>query len=70
MTPTFWSWATVHWWLAFWLLFWALVAVTQICLALVFRLPNRIIRSANIRAAGWPPAHLDADGDFKPATKA
>lgn len=23
------------------------------------------LRSRNIRYAGWPPAHLDADGDFK-----
>ncbi len=23
-------------------------------------------RAANIKAHGWPPEHLDADGDFKP----
>lgn len=28
-----------------------------------FRLVNRAIRHANIRSAGWPPPHLDADGD-------
>lgn len=33
--------------------------------ALLFRLPNRIIRHLNIRKAGWPPEYLDADGDFK-----
>lgn len=32
----------------------------------LFSLPNRFIRHLNIRAQGWPPAHLDADGDFKP----
>ena len=26
---------------------------------------NRTLRSKNIAAKGWPPAHLDADGDFK-----
>ena len=26
---------------------------------------NRYLRSCNIREKGWPPAHLDADGDFK-----
>ncbi|WP_435018427.1 hypothetical protein TA3x_000401 [Tundrisphaera sp. TA3] len=29
-----------------------------------FKLVNRWIRHRNIVAAGWPPAHLDADGDF------
>ena len=27
---------------------------------------TRAIRHLNIRKAGWPPAHLDADGDWKP----
>jgi len=27
---------------------------------------NRYLRSQNIQKKGWPPAHLDADGDFKP----
>lgn len=30
-----------------------------------FRLMNRVIRHHNIAARGWPPAHCDADGDFK-----
>lgn len=25
---------------------------------------NRTLRSRNIAARGWPPGHLDADGDF------
>lgn len=33
---------------------------------LVVRLVNRWIRHLNIKQHGWPPAHLDADGDFKP----
>lgn len=31
----------------------------------VFRMWNRFMRHLNIRAQGWPPAHCDADGDFK-----
>lgn len=30
-----------------------------------FRFLNRRQRSANVREKGWPPQHLDADGDFK-----
>jgi len=26
---------------------------------------NQTLRSRNIIARGWPPPHLDADGDFK-----
>lgn len=26
---------------------------------------NRPLRHANIRKHGWPPAHCDADGDFR-----
>lgn len=36
---------------------------------LVFRCWNRLMRHLNIRKNGWPPAHLDADGDFKPVPK-
>ena len=28
------------------------------------KLANRFLRSRNIKNAGWPPAHLDADGDL------
>lgn len=30
----------------------------------VFKCWNRFLRHLNIRSKGWPPAHLDADGDF------
>lgn len=30
-----------------------------------FRLVNRWIRHRNIVAKGWPPFHLDADGDAR-----
>lgn len=34
-------------------------------LTFVLRLVNRVMRHANIRKHGWPPAHIDADGDHK-----
>jgi hypothetical protein len=51
-----------HWFLAFI----ALLFAYHLISAVLFRLPNRIVRHLNIRKAGWPPAHVDADGDFKP----
>lgn len=33
---------------------------------LVAKLLNRWMRHMNIMAKGWPPIHLDADGDWKP----
>ena len=33
--------------------------------SMVFRCWNRLMRHLNIRKFGWPPEHLDADGDFK-----
>lgn len=36
-------------------------------LRLGWKLANRILRSANVALRGWPPPHLDADGDWKPA---
>jgi hypothetical protein len=32
----------------------------------VLKLGARVLRSINIAARGWPPEHLDADGDWKP----
>lgn len=32
----------------------------------VASLANRVIRCINILSRGWPPVHLDADGDFQP----
>jgi len=34
-------------------------------LAWPFRLVNRWIRHRNIAASGWPPFHLDGDGDTR-----
>jgi hypothetical protein len=46
-------------WCSLWL-FWMIVPL----FTLVFRIINRVIRSINIIFRGWPPEHLDADGDF------
>ena len=51
-------------WLTFFLFYLALKAFVTHPLRLV----NRWIRHKNIAARGWPPAHLDADGDWKPDT--
>lgn len=47
-----------------WLTFFLAVGVCCIVEILFFRLPNRVMRHANIRKWGYPPAHCDADGDF------
>ena len=49
------------------LAFCALLIVGQLA-TWPFRLVNRLIRHLNIKAAGWPPEHLDADGDVKSGT--
>lgn len=50
-----------HWFLAFL----ALVGFISLSHALLFRLPNRVLRTIKVMKRGWPPQHLDADGDFK-----
>ncbi len=45
------------------LTFFLALILAQLVLA-PFRLVNRWIRHRNIVAQGWPPAHLDADGDY------
>lgn len=32
-------------------------------------LPNRILSTVKVLIKGWPPAHIDADGDWKPLPK-
>lgn len=48
-----------------WLSFFMALILAGLVEAILFRLPNRIIRGMNIRKHGWPPKHCDADGDFK-----
>lgn len=47
------------------LLFFLACLLIGLAYEVLFRLPNRIIRGMNIRKNGWPPAHCDADGDFR-----
>ena len=58
----FYKFATQMPWLA------ALLAI--LALSVVYYLPirmwSRLMRCLSIRKAGWPPPHLDADGDFQP----
>jgi len=56
-----WQFATHSPWLTFFL---AIIAGSTIKFALAM-LINRPLRHMNIRKHGWPPAHCDADGDFK-----
>ena len=54
-----WAFAAAHPFLFTLLVVWTLETIYGV----LVRLPNRYIRSRNIAARGWPPEHLDADGD-------
>lgn len=43
-----------------WLTFFLLMSITS-CVGHCW---SRLMRHLNIRKHGWPPEHLDADGDF------
>jgi hypothetical protein len=60
--------ASEHWFLT-WCALWLFWAAYWLAGALLFRLPVRILRAIVVLLRGWPPAHLDADGDWKPAPK-
>lgn len=57
-----------HPWLAFFLAC-VLSSVVTAPFKFAFRAYSRSLRARNIAARGWPPEHLDADGDFKPESK-
>lgn len=52
-------------WCALWLA-WPVLGTAH---ALLFKIPDRIMRTIRVCAKGWPPEHLDADGDWKPGTE-
>ncbi len=56
-----WQFASAHPILAFLLAYLAGAPIRY-----AWRAYNRHCRTLNITAKGWPPPHLDADGDFKP----
>ncbi len=49
-----------------WLTFFLVAILAETLMRLFVNLPNRIMRHWNIHKHGYPPAHCDADGDFKP----
>lgn len=51
------------------LAFCGLLIIGQLLGYILWKLPNRIIRHMNLRKNGWPPIHLDLDGDWKPEPK-
>lgn len=55
-------------WCALWL-FWGFVAITVTAYELTIRLICRLLRTIKVVARGWPPPHLDADGDWRPVPK-
>ena len=38
--------------------------VIMVAFKYIFLAFNRLVRHANINNKGWPPPHLDADGNF------
>lgn len=43
------------------------LAFIMICA--VYYAVKLLLRTIKVAIRGWPPAHLDADGDFKPVNK-
>ena len=61
---TFWDSHTFLAWCALWLV-WGVIPILTMVLSLFIRTYRVIMVSLR----GWPPAHLDADGDWKPTPK-
>ena len=51
----FWSWLGV---------FILVIGILNSILRFVFKSWNRFMRMIMVRKHGWPPSHLDADGDW------
>lgn len=49
-----------------WITLLVLWVILQALRTVVYLMPNRVLRHWNIHKHGYPPAHCDADGDFKP----
>ena len=66
-----WAFWSEHWflaWCALWLL-WGVIWLPVALASVLAKLANRILRAINIACRGWPPSHLDADGDWRPLPK-
>lgn len=63
--------ASEHWfltWCAMWLAWaplWLIVVILNFSRSIVIRTYRVIV----ITLRGWPPAHVDADGDWRPVSK-
>ena len=57
--------AMAHPWMTFWL--WLILGLWT--LDTIRIVTNRTLRHRNVALRGWPPAHLDVDGDWKPESK-
>ncbi len=68
MMEKVWIWIMAHPWMTLFLGLSVMWTAERI-LAWPFRLVNRWIRHRNIVAQGWPPLHVDGDGDFRPESK-
>ena len=51
------AWALAHPWMT--------LAIAYLAFQSIDFIVNRLLRHLNIRSKGWPPMHLDADGDFQ-----
>lgn len=49
---------------------WLTFFLALLVIGYLFKFWNRLMRHLSVRCRGWPPAHLDADGEFRPAPKA
>jgi hypothetical protein len=67
------EWGGEHWWFFGWTAFWGVICTLTgfftLARIIFFLLPNRILRTISVRKHGWPPEHLDADGDWKPQSE-
>ena len=61
----FWAFWNEHY-VSAWFATLGVIWLTAIAIQMVMRLCNRVLRTINICIRGWPPNHLDADGDWKP----
>jgi len=65
------SFAREHWflsWCALWLV-WAPILLSRWVLVFTRSIIIRTYRTVMVATRGWPPAHLDADGDWRQLPK-
>lgn len=65
MSDAAWAFFGEHWFISLCALFVA-ASVIKRAIEVPYYAINRVLRHLNIRRHGWPPAHVDADGDFRP----